>query len=280
MHLTVLICDAFPPSNQTQQFNKLMGTQDFQNMVASRHLKADKALTVAAIIPCLNEENAIGAVVDGVRAAGIEHIIVVDGGSTDDTAKIAAAAGAQVVVERRRGYGRAIMSGIAALSSDIDTVLFIDGDGSDRTEMIPAVLEPLCNGSADFVHGSRSKGPRETGSLSFTQLLAGHLAGLLMRVAYGIRYSDMSPFRAIRRSKLDTLGMAEESFGWNLEMQMRAAASGLRIEEVAVGQRRRVGGVSKVSGDLTVAVRAAYVIVATFLRLARQLRRKDQANRR
>ena len=111
-------------------------------------------------------------------------------------------------------------------------------------------------------------------------MVAGHLAGALIRVLYGERYTDMSPFRAIRRDKLDGLGMRDQTFGWNLEMQMRAAAAGLRVVEVPVGQRRRRGGVSKVSGDLRMAVKVTWVLAATFLRLARTLRAEAHANRR
>jgi hypothetical protein len=134
--------------------------------------------------------------------------------------------------------------------------------------MIPQVLAPIACGEADFVLGTRLKGPREPGSLSPAQIVAGHLAGVLVRLRYGVRFTDMSPFRAIRREALEGLGMRDETFGWNLEMQMRAAARGLRIVEVPVGQRRRAGGVSKVSGDLLTAVRAAWALMATFLRLA------------
>ncbi len=225
---------------------------------------------VSVIIPCLNEEAAIGACVAGVRAHGVGEVIVVDGGSDDGTAERASEAGARLVVERRRGYGRAMQAGIAALSRSCAIVLFIDGDGSDRPEMIPAVLGPIERGQADFVLGTRLRGPREPGSLAPAQVLAGHLAGLLIRIRYSVRFTDMSPFRAIRRDALEALGMREESFGWNLEMQMRAAAAGLRSVEVPVGQRRRAGGVSKVSGDLATAVRAAWALVATFLRLATQ----------
>ena len=223
---------------------------------------------VSVIIPCLDEETAIGPCVAAVRTHGVGEVIVVDGGSADRTVARASEAGARIVVERRRGYGRAMLAGIAALSPSATVVLFLDGDGSDRPEMIPAVLAPIEQGQADFVLGSRLHGPREPGSLAPAQVLAGHLAGLLIRIRYGVRFTDMSPFRAIRRDALERLGMREETFGWNLEMQMRAAAAGLRSVEVPVGQRRRTGGVSKVSGDLATAARAAGVLVATFLRLA------------
>jgi glycosyltransferase involved in cell wall biosynthesis len=226
---------------------------------------------VSVVIPCLNEEAAIGPCVAAVRGHGVGEVIVVDGGSTDRTVPHASAAGARVVVEQRRGYGRAMLTGIAALSPSSDIVLFVDGDGSDRPEMVPHVLAPILHGQADFVLGSRLLGPRERGSLAPAQIVAGALAGILIRLRYGVRFTDMSPFRAIRRDALGRLGMQEETFGWNLEMQMRAAAAGLRIVEVPVGQRRRAGGVSKVSGDLMTATRVAYVLVATFFRLATRM---------
>jgi hypothetical protein len=139
--------------------------------------------------------------------------------------------------------------------------------------MIPSVLAPIDRGEADFVLGSRLRGEREPGSLAPAQIVAGYLAGLLIRLLYGVRFTDMSPFRAIRREALEQLGMREETFGWNLEMQMRVAAARLRAVEVPVGQRRRVGGTSKVSGNWFTAVRAGWVIAATFCRLAIDLRR-------
>ena len=232
---------------------------------------------VSAIIPCLDEEDAIGPCVAAVLAHGLGEVIVVDGQSVDRTAERAAAAGAKIVTEPARGYGHAMLAGLAALSPASTIVLFIDGDGSDRPELIPAVLAPIENGKADFVLGSRLRGNREPGSLGASQIVAGRLAGLLIRLLYGVRFTDMSPFRAIRRDVLDRLGMAEKTFGWNLEMQMRIAAAGLRAVEVAVGQRPRAGGVSKVSGDWRSAALAAWVLVQSFWRLARQLRQKGRA---
>jgi hypothetical protein len=228
---------------------------------------------ISAVIPCLDEEEAIGAVVRAVREQGVDEVVVVDGNSRDRTAERARMAGARVIVEPRRGYGRAMLTGIAAIDPAADIVLFVDGDGSDCPELIPMVLEPIRSGAAHFVLGSRLKGERERGSLSPSQIVAGHMAGLLIRLSYGVRFSDMSPFRAIRRDALERLGMQEETFGWNLEMQMRAAAAGLRIVEVPVGQRRRAGGASKVSGNLAVSLTVAWVLATTFVRLARTLRR-------
>jgi glycosyltransferase involved in cell wall biosynthesis len=232
--------------------------------------------SVSVIIPCLDEEDAIGPVVSAILAQGVGEVIVIDGISKDDTAVRALRAGARVIAESRRGYGRAMLTGLAEIKRDTDIVLFVDGDGSDRLENIPALIAPIANGTADFTHGSRIDGEREPGSLSPPQIVAGHLAGFLIRLLYGVHYTDMSPFRAIKRDALDRLGMREETFGWNLEMQMRAAAKRLRIVEIPVGQKRRVGGVSKVSGNLAVSAKVAWVLATTFLRLARTLRREDQ----
>jgi glycosyltransferase involved in cell wall biosynthesis len=232
---------------------------------------------VCAIIPCLDEEEAIGPVVAAALAHGIDEVIVVDGGSRDGTVERAREAGGRVIVEPRRGYGRALQTGVAAARDDAQVILFVDGDGSDRLEFIAPLVAPIVEGHAAFVHGSRVLGEREAGSLSLPQLVAGRLAGLLLRIAYGARFTDMSPFRAIRRDVLQRLGMREDSYGWNLEMQMRVSAAGVAAVEIAVGQRRRRGGVSKVSGSAVAALKAAGIIAATFLRLVVRLRRERGA---
>jgi len=228
---------------------------------------------VSAIIPCLDEEAAIAAAVAGVLSCGISEVVVVDGGSRDRTVERATAAGARVVIEPLRGYGRAILSGIAAARPDAEILLFLDGDGSDPVELIPELIAPIIDGRAAFVLGSRVRGKREPGSLSPQQIAAGCVGGILLRLFYGVRFTDLSPFRAIRRDTFATLGMAEKTYGWNLEMLMRVAAAGLPALEVPVGQRRRVGGVSKVSGNFTAGLKAAWSIAATFVRLALSLRR-------
>ena len=228
---------------------------------------------VSAIIPCLDEETAIGRVVTDVLAQHVSEVIVVDGGSRDRTVERAGAAGARVIVEPRRGYGRAIQAGIAAVRDDADIIVFLDGDGSDPAENISALLAPILAGEAVFVLGSRIRGVREPGSLAPQQIVAGHIGGLLLRLVYGAGFTDLSPFRAIRRDDLAHLGMKEETYGWNLEMLMRVAAARLPVRELAVGQRRRVGGVSKVSGNLMAGLRAAWSISVTFVRLALELRR-------
>jgi glycosyltransferase involved in cell wall biosynthesis len=228
---------------------------------------------VSAIIPCLDEETAIGRVVTAVLAQNVSEVVVVDGASRDRTAERAAAAGARVIVEPRRGYGRAIQAGIAAVRDDADILVFLDGDGSDPAELIPDLVSPIVAGQAVFVLGSRVRGSREPGSLAPQQVVAAHVGRLLLSLIYGVRFTDLSPFRAIRRDELRRLGMKEETYGWNLEMLMRVAAARLPALEIAVGQRRRIGGVSKVSGNLVAGVKAAWSISATFVRLALELRR-------
>jgi glycosyltransferase involved in cell wall biosynthesis len=227
---------------------------------------------VSAIIPCLDEEAAIGQVVTAVLAQNVNEVVVVDGASRDRTAERAEAAGARVVVEPRRGYGLAIQAGIAAVRDDADILIFLDGDGSDPAEFIPYLVSPIVAGQAVFVLGSRVRGSREPGSLAPQQLFAAHVGRLLLRLAYGASFTDLSPFRAIRRDELRHLGMKEETYGWNLEMLMRVAAARLPALEIAVGQRRRIGGVSKVSGNLIAGVKAAWSISTTFVRLALELR--------
>ena len=227
---------------------------------------------VAVIIPCLNEAIPIAGVVREVLAEGVDLVIVVDNGSTDDTARVAAAAGARAISEPTRGYGRACAAGLAAVPPDIDIVCFLDGDGSDVPGFLPAIVGPIARDEADFTMGSRLRGQREAGSMTPQQIVAGWLAGKLLRLRYGVIVSDMSPFRAMRLSALRALGMQEQTFGWNLEMQMRVAAGGLRTLEIPVDHRCRRGGVSKVSGDWAAGMKAAWKITTTFARLSLSLR--------
>jgi glycosyltransferase involved in cell wall biosynthesis len=227
---------------------------------------------VSVVIPCLNEEQPIAGVVRDVLAQGVDEVIVIDNGSTDRTAAVAAAAGARVVSEPDRGYGRACAAGVKAVHRNCDIVCFLDGDGSDVPEFMPDLIEPIAAASADFVLGSRVRGRREPGSMAPQQVVAGWLAGVMLRAVYGVRFTDMSPFRAIRVDILRALGMREETYGWNLEMQMRVAAARLRILEIPVDHRCRRGGESKVSGNLVAGMQAAWKIMTTFVRLAVSLR--------
>jgi glycosyltransferase involved in cell wall biosynthesis len=229
---------------------------------------------VALVIPTLNEEEPIAAVVRAVPRDVVDEVIVVDSGSADRTVERARAAGARVIVEGLRGYGRACAAGARA-ARDCGVIVFLDGDGSDRPELVPLLLAPILAGTHDFVLGTRTRGEREPGSMNALQIAAGYGVGALTRLLYGVAYTDMCAFRALRREALDRLGMRELTYGWNLEMQMRAARAGLRILEVPVAYRRRLGGASKVSGSVTGTLKAALRIGLTFARVAfeRQPRR-------
>ena len=223
---------------------------------------------VSVVIPALNEEEPIVGVVREVAATNVPvEIIVVDNDSTDRTAQRAREAGARVV-KAPRGYGRACAAGVTALRPDCDIVVFLDGDGSDCPEFITQLVGPIAAGTHDFVIGSRTRGQREAGSMNFQQVLSGRSAGAVLRWLYGVRYTDMCPFRAIRRDALERLGMREQTYGWNLEMQMKAARARLRILEIPVNHRRRAGGESKVSGTLRGTFVAGARIIATLVRVA------------
>src|SRR2546421_7488626 len=224
-------------------------------------------MNVSVVVPALNEEEPIATVVREIIATGIpREVVVVDNESTDRTADEAKNAGADVI-SAPRGYGRACAAGVAAVSKDCDVIVFLDGDGSDVPALIPALLDPIYHGTHDFVVGSRTRGQREPGSMNFQQVFAGYLAGLLIHLLYGVRYTDMSAFRAIRRDALAKLDMREKTYGWNLEMQMQAARAGLRILEIPVNHRRRTGGESKVSGTLRGTFIAGARILATLVRV-------------
>ncbi len=224
--------------------------------------------SISVIIPALDEEEPIAGVVDECLATGLPNeVIVVDNGSTDRTAERAHEAGARVVTAPR-GYGRACAAGVRALSPECDIVVFLDGDGSDVPAFMNQLVDPVAHGTHDFVIGSRTRGQREPGSMNLQQIFAGRLAGLILRFLYGARYTDMSPFRAIRRDALERLDMREQTYGWNLEMQMKAARDGLRVLEVPVNHRRRAGGESKVSGTFRGTFVAGSRIVATLVRVA------------
>ena len=229
-------------------------------------------MRVSAVIPALNEEVSIGAVVRSIPAHLVSEIVVVDNGSTDVTAARALEAGARVVREPLRGYGRACRAGVEAISPHAEVVVFLDGDGSDCPEVMGRLLAPIAAGTHDFVIGSRVRGEREPGSMNAAQIFGGKLAGACLQFLYGVRYTDMCPLRAIRRDALVSLGMRDETYGWNLEMQMKAARRGLRILELPVPYRRRRGGESKVSGDLVGTARASFRIVWTLARVALERR--------
>jgi glycosyltransferase involved in cell wall biosynthesis len=224
---------------------------------------------IAAIIPVLDEEGAIGPVLVAIPRDWVDEVVVVDGGSRDRTVAEASAAGAEVVVERERGYGRACARGAAtAVQSGAEILVFLDGDGGDRPEVIPNLVRPIIEDKYDFVIGSRTRGAREKGSMGAHQALAGRVIGAAIGLLCGVRYSDMCAFRAIRAEALAKLGMREMTYGWNLEMQMRAARAGLRILELPVPPGRRLAGHSKVAGTVRGSLKASLRILATFARIA------------
>ena len=222
---------------------------------------------ISVIIPALNEEAAIGKVIadipEVVRVPGgeqvgrVREIIVVDNGCTDGTAAVARCSGARVVVEPRRGYGFACLAGIAALAADVpDIVVFLDGDYSDYPTDLPFLVAPILQGRYELVVGARE------GALLPQARFGNWLACVLMRWFFGVRYTDLGPFRAIRYSALLGLEMADETFGWTVEMQVKAAKRGVRGCEVPVRYRARIGR-SKISGTLVGSVKAGYKILAT-----------------
>ena len=225
---------------------------------------------ISVIIAALNEEAAIANVISSVPKNIADEIVVVDNGSKDRTAEIATAAGARVVKEPIPGYGRAFRAGLRSVSPKCEIVVFLDGDGSDCPEMMDRIVTPIVEGKSEFVIGSRTRGNREAGSMNFHQVVAGYTIGFVLRVLYGVRSTDMGPFRAIRRDTLDRLELREETYGWPLEMQMRAARARVRTTEVAVDYRRRAGGHSKIAGTVRGSVLAATRILVTLARIAIQ----------
>ena len=225
---------------------------------------------VSVIIAALNEEAAIGRVISGVPRDIADEIVVVDNRSTDRTNQVAHSAGARVILEPQRGYGRAYRAGLRAISPHCQIVVFLDGDGSDCPEMMSRLVQPIVDGTHDFVIGSRTRGRRERGSMNVHQVFAGYMVGFFLRILYGVRSTDMGPFRAIRRDALDSLQLREETYGWPLEMQMKAARSRLRILEVPVDYRRRAGGESKIAGTMFGSIKAASRILFTLARIAVQ----------
>ncbi len=223
---------------------------------------------IVLIVPTRNEAGAIGIALRRVPRQLVDVMIVADGGSKDGTAVEARAAGARVI-EAGRGYGRACLAG--ALEADAEAILvFMDGDGSDRAECIEELVAPIIADQRDFVIASRVRGSRAPGSMGLHQVFIGLLIGHLINLRYGVKYTDMCAFRAIRRRDLLALGLTEMTYGWNLEMQMRAAQTQLRILEVPVPYGCRVAGDSKVSGHWWGTVRASTRLLATFLRIALQ----------
>jgi len=221
---------------------------------------------VSLVIPALNEERSLGVVLAGMPAGLYSEVVVVDNGSTDRTADVARQGGATVVSEPRRGYGRACLRALEAVDPAADVVVFMDADASDVPEEAALLVGPILRGEADLVIGSRALGRSEAGALTPHQRFGNRLATLLIRWLYNFRYSDLGPFRAIRASSLRALDMRDAGYGWTIEMQIKALRRGLRVVEVPVSCRRRIG-VSKISGNLRASAAAGVKILWTIGRL-------------
>lgn len=227
-------------------------------------------MKVAVVIPACNEERAIGKVVAAIPQPPVSEIIVANNNSNDRTAAVARAAGAHVVDEPQAGYGAACLTGVnAAAQLGADLIVFLDGDYSDYPEEIPALIAPIVAGEADMMIGSRVLGQRERGSLTPQQRFGGWLACKLMKLFFGAPYTDLGPFRAITLPALERLHMQDRNYGWTVEMQIKAARAGLRVQEVPVRYRKRIG-VSKVSGTVKGVVLASYKILWTIFKYALQ----------
>lgn len=223
---------------------------------------------IRVIIPAFNEQNAVGKVVEEIPESWVKEVIVVDNGSHDDTFQQALKHGATALREDRRGYGQACLKGIAHLAAGAikpEIVVFLDGDYSDYPEQLPDLIRPIIDQKADMVIGSRALGVKESGSMTIQQVFGNWLATTLMRWFYGVSYSDLGPFRAIRYDSLLKLNMQDTNYGWTVEMQLKAAKMGLKTMDVPVNYRQRIG-VSKVSGTLKGTLMAGYKIIFTIFR--------------
>lgn len=224
---------------------------------------------VRVIIPVFNEESSLPLVLRDLPDVG--QVIVVDNGSTDQSASLARQLGATVIREPRRGYGSACLAGLAAISSSAlsaeppQVVVFLDGDYSDHPDQLPELVTPILLGEADFVVGSRMLGDREPGALLPQALWGNRLACFLMWLFWGARFTDLGPFRAISWESLQRLGMCDRNFGWTVEMQIKATVAKLRIREIPVRYRRRIG-TSKISGTISGTIKAGYKILYTIAR--------------
>lgn len=222
-------------------------------------------MKVSVIIPAYNEEQSIGKVVTDIPSF-VEEVVVVNNNSTDSTVEVAEKAGATVLTENQKGYGRACLKGLAYLKEkNPDVIVFLDGDYSDYPEEMVDLIKPIAEGDYDMVIGSRVLGSREKGALTPQQIFGNWLATRLMKLFYGVSYSDLGPFRAIKWSSLEALEMVDPTYGWTIEMQLKAAKAKMRTVEVPVKYRVRIG-VSKVSGTIKGAVMAGIKIIWTIFK--------------
>ena len=219
---------------------------------------------ISVIIPVFNEQDAIEKVIGDIPSHLPTEIIVVDNGSTDQTAKLAAAMGARIVRENHRGYGSACLAGIAATNNP-DIVVFLDGDYSDHPNEMPDLIAPILKNRADLVIGSRVLGNSEPGALMIQARFGNRLATSLIKILFGVSYTDLGPFRAIRYRALMDLNMRDKTFGWTVEMQVKAAKQALKIQEVPVSYRKRIG-VSKITGTIEGTLKAGWKILFTIFK--------------
>jgi glycosyltransferase involved in cell wall biosynthesis len=223
-------------------------------------------MRVSLIIPALNEAECLGPLLAELPPGLTHEVIVVDNGSTDDTAGVARRAGAQVVLEPRRGYGFACAAGVRAARGDL--LAFMDGDGSFVPGELALLLQPLQDGTADLVLGTRMCGGRTPGAMPPHQVFGNQLVARLLQLLYGVRLTDLGPFRAIRRDLLETLAMHEQTYGWPVEMMVKAIRRRARIVELPVTYRPRFAGESKVGGTMRGTLLAAYRIFSVTFRYA------------
>lgn len=229
-------------------------------------MKVNNSQVIRVIIPVLNEEKAIAHVINEIPEF-VEEIIVVNNGSTDDTKSVAEGAGATVLDEPQKGYGKACLTGISYVNtnhSKTDVIVFIDGDYSDYPKEMESLVQSINDGN-DMVIGSRALGEKEKGSMTVPQVFGNWLATFLIKLFYKFSYSDLGPFRAIRLESLNKLRMADVNYGWTVEMQIKALKENLKVSEVPVSYKNRIG-VSKVSGTIKGVIMAGYKIIFTIFK--------------
>ena len=226
--------------------------------------------SIRVIIPALNEQNAVGKVIADLPRPLVTEIIVVDNGSIDNTQEVAAKAGATVLKEDKKGYGFACLRGIEYLNQlqeATDIVVFIDADYSDFPSQLTQVVQPIIDHNYDLVIGSRNLGKKEKGSMTVPQVFGNWLATKLLKIIYGANFTDLGPFRAIKMDKLNAIDMQDTTYGWTVEMQLKAVKHKLKYAEVAVDYKNRIG-VSKISGTIKGTILAGYKIIWTILKYA------------